>query len=141
MRVLLDTNVFISYLLRNAPGSPITSIVAAAVRGRYTLLLSDSILYEFEERVRGKSYLRTRISPDDMALLTSLLRQAAEIIPPLDWIPRVCRDRKDDFLLAYAAVGQADYLVTGDEDLLVLEKVQGIRIITPRQFTEVLRRQ
>jgi predicted nucleic acid-binding protein len=54
-------------------------------------------------------------------------------------IPAVTRDPKDDYLLAYALVGEADYLVTGDEDLLVLEgQISELEILTPRQFSQVL---
>ena len=52
---------------------------------------------------------------------------------------RCTRDRKDDYLLACAVVGQAEYLVTGDNDLLVLDGIEGIRIVTARKFCEIVR--
>ena len=67
----------------------------------------------------------------------------AELIPPISSggssktvLPVVTRDAKDDYLLAYALVGQADYLVTGDEDLLVLQEIEGLKIVNPTQFRE-----
>ena len=53
-------------------------------------------------------------------------------------MPSVTRDRKDDYLLAYAVVGRADYLVTGDRDLLVLGEVEGVRIVSPAGFVGAL---
>lgn len=54
-------------------------------------------------------------------------------------IPAVTRDPKDDYLLSYAPVGGADYIVTGDEDLLALHgQIQELEILTPRQFSEML---
>jgi predicted nucleic acid-binding protein len=50
----------------------------------------------------------------------------------------VTRDIKDDYLLAYALVGRADYLVTGGEDLLVLGDVEGVKIVRPAEFWRVI---
>jgi putative PIN family toxin of toxin-antitoxin system len=53
---------------------------------------------------------------------------------------RVCRDKSDDVVLATAVAGTADAIVTGDGDLLVLKKFRGTRILSPRQFLEILDR-
>ena len=53
---------------------------------------------------------------------------------------RVCRDKSDDVVLATALAGKADMIVIGDEDLLVLKEFRGIRILSPRQFLEILDR-
>ena len=53
---------------------------------------------------------------------------------------RVCRDKNDDVVLATALAGKADVIVTGDDDLLVLKTFRGIRILSPRQFLELLDR-
>ena len=55
-----------------------------------------------------------------------------------DPIPAVTRDPKDDYLLAHAVLGAADYLVSGDQDLLVLERLEGVKIVTPREFLAVM---
>jgi predicted nucleic acid-binding protein len=52
----------------------------------------------------------------------------------------VCRDRDDDNVLATAVAGQADIILTGDDDLLVLGEYNGIRILSPRQFVELMDR-
>ncbi len=63
----------------------------------------------------------------------------SEIIPEINEpIPKVTRDWKDDYLLAYALVGQADYLVTGDNDLLVLQQVGNLSIVSPQEFLKTL---
>ncbi len=49
----------------------------------------------------------------------------------------VCRDTKDNFLLALAKDGNADFLITGDKDLLVLEKYENTQILTYREFEEI----
>ncbi len=140
MRALLDTNVFISYLLPSTQGGPIQSILEAAVEGAFTLLIPAQLVREFSVRVATKKYLAQRILPQDAEQLMGILAWVAEIIPEItDAIPVATRDPKDDYLLAYALVSRADYLVTGDEDLLVLGAVDGVKIVRPASFLRVLR--
>ena len=53
-------------------------------------------------------------------------------------IPDICRDSKDNFLLGLCSVGSADFLVTGDMDLLELLEYQGTRIINPSEFEKLI---
>jgi uncharacterized protein len=140
MRALLDANVLISYLLTPAGDSPVVRIVEAGVLGRYTLLLPDALLRELGAAVAAKPYLVAgRIGRDDMRALEKVLTSVAEVIPAIQGpIPEVTRDRSDDYLLAYAVVSEADYLVTGDRDLLTIERIESVRIVTPRDFAALL---
>jgi len=141
MRVLLDTNIFISYLLAAKPASPIYQVVRAGLRGEFVILLPGSLLTEFTRRVRQKPYLSARITEPELQEFISLLSTLAETIPPITQaIPRVTRDPKDDYLLAHALVGQANYLVTGDDDLLDLNQADTVTIVSPREFLSVLNR-
>ncbi len=141
MRVLLDANLFVSYLLAPERESPSAQIIHAALLGTFTLLLPEALLDELVRAVARKPYLRERIRPEEMAQLADILKSVAEVIPRItEPIPAVTRDPKDDYLIAYALVGAADYLVTGDKDLLVLEQVGDLRIVTPRLFLAVLNR-
>jgi len=54
-------------------------------------------------------------------------------------VPAYTRDRKDDKSVACAIAGRAEYLVTVDEDILVLERLGDARIVTPREFVEAVR--
>ncbi len=140
MRVLLDANLFVRYLLDPERESPSAQIIHAAVHGEFTWLLPEALLDELVRAVARKPYLRERIRPEEMAQLAGILESVADMIPRItEPIPAVTRDPKDDDLLAYALVGEADYLVTGDRDLLVLEQIGTLRILTPRAFLEVLR--
>ncbi len=74
--------------------------------------------------------------------LLDILASVAEPIPKIrEPIPAVTRDPKDDYLLAYALVGQADYLVTGDGDLLVFGTVGKLSIVSPQSFEQFLKKQ
>ncbi|HET6312630.1 MAG TPA: putative toxin-antitoxin system toxin component, PIN family [Chloroflexia bacterium] len=142
LRVLLDANVYISYLLApDAPGT-IQQLMSAALEGRYTLLLPRELLAEMSETLSRKQALSRRTNPQERQKLLSRFMEIAEKIDTIrEEIPTVTRDRKDDYLLAYAVIGQVDYLVTGDMDLLVLDHVGPVQIVRPADFLAVLSRQ
>ncbi len=137
MRVLLDANIFISYLLNPGHEGAIRTIMQAAIRGEFTLLLPEALLDEFVAKIPTKPYLAERITAAELRSLVELLKAVGEMIPIIkEEIPAVTRDPKDDYLLAYAVVGEADYLVTGDVDLLVLKQAGDVKIVSPRCFLE-----
>jgi uncharacterized protein len=140
MRVLIDTNILISYLLTPKKSGPIQDIVEAGFLGEFTLIVPEDLLEELAGKVKGKKYLVGRITQEDLEEFSSLLEEVSELIPGIkSAIPAVTRDPKDDYLLAYALVGQADYLVTGDKDLLTLKEVEQTKIITAREFVALLK--
>lgn len=139
MRVLLDANIFISYLLNPKKPGTFHDIMIAAFTGKFTLLLPEALLAEFLNKIPQKPYLAERIHVDELHQFIKLLREMGDVIPVInEAIPAVTRDPKDDYLLAYAMVGEADYLVTGDEDLLVLERVGTLTMIKPGDFVTML---
>ena len=139
MRVLLDANILISYLLTPRRNSPVTKIVTQALLGDFVLLVPEELLQELKRKAREKKYLADRIEPAEVEKLVDILAIISEPIPKIrEPIPVVTRDPKDDYLLAYALVGQADYLVTGDEDLLVLSEVGNLSIISAQEFLKIL---
>ncbi|MBI4322084.1 MAG: putative toxin-antitoxin system toxin component, PIN family [Chloroflexi bacterium] len=114
-------------------------MVEAAIERAVTLILSHELVERFPTTVASKEYLAQRITPNDANKLLELLAEVSEIISPIEIpIPRVCRHVKDDYLLAYALVGRASYLVTGDDDLLVLAEVESVKIVTPTDFLGIL---
>lgn len=137
-RALVDANVFVSFLLYPRHESPSARVVRGAFADVYELLLPEGLLDELTRSVAEKPYLAERIRPEDATAFENALSIIATTIPAIsEPIPRVSRDPKDDYLLAYALIGNADYLVTGDLDLLTLEQVGGLKIITPREFADL----
>lgn len=139
MRVLIDTNVLISYLLRPAETGAVRMIIRGFLEDRFTLLVPEVLLQELEVTVLGKRRLAERILPDELDTFVAVLAEFGERVDAIqETIPAVTRDPKDDYLLAYALVGRADYLVTGDRDLLALRgQMPGVEILTPAQFAEL----
>ena len=140
MRVLVDTNVLISFLLNPGEGGAIRSIFYALVEGKFTLLLPERLLNEMTITAQTKPRLAARISAERLNHFTALLRETGEPVAEIkSIIPAVVRDPDDDYVLAYALVGRADYLVTGDKDLLTLAgQVKGLTILSPAQFADLL---
>ncbi len=133
LRAVLDTNVFVSALIQPA-GAP-GRLVALWLDGRFELILSPPLLDELRRTLedrRVKKYVRL-----ESAAVDGLIAALDALATPVSGgrsIPPTARDLDDDRVLAAALEGNADYVVTGNEDLLVLEQYEGIRIVTPRAF-------
>jgi len=140
MRVFIDTNVLVSVLLNLAESGSVRAIFQAFTAARFILLISGKLIDELTETVRAKPRLSKRITEERLNRFVSLLMQTAELIDEIEEpIPSVTRDPDDDYVLAYALVGAADYLITGDNDLLSLQgQIAGLEIVTPTQFVEIL---
>lgn len=139
MRTLLDTNIYISYLLTPQHTGAVQAIFAALDRNQFTLLLPEGVVDEILDVIANRPHLMGRIGSDKLTSFLNLVRSVAEGIPRIEQtIPAIARDVKDDYLLAYAVVGQADYLVTGDKDLLVLGEVAKVKIVSTVAFAELL---
>jgi predicted nucleic acid-binding protein len=70
-------------------------------------------------------------------VLADLLSRA-QVVPGQLSLPGVTRDPKDDAVVACAVEGEADYIVSGGQDLLTLGEFRGIRVVTSREFVEIL---
>ena len=137
VKAVLDTNILVSGLVAEQ-GYP-RQILDAWLEGHYILVIS---LYLVEELVHVLSYpriaKRLRLDEEELAVILAALLSEAEVTPGRLHLPGVTRDPKDDAVMACAKEGEADYIVSGDRDLLVLGEYEGIRIVTPRRFVEIL---
>jgi putative PIN family toxin of toxin-antitoxin system len=137
MRVILDTNVLVSALL--AAGSVPAQLLDAWFEGKFTLLTSEEQLEELR-RVTRYPRIRAYVDPATAGSLVNDLRHFAEVVSPLPRVD-VSADPGDNFLLAMAEAGRADYLVTADKrDVLALRRHGVTRIVTVRALLEVMER-
>lgn len=139
MRVILDPNILISHLLPSRHESLADRLVDAAVTGAFTLLICDELVHELITRVQRKPYLANRISSAELTTLVDSLSYSAEYVDLSD-VPftRVVRDPNDDYLIALAVRGDADILVSGDHDVLAVANLTGFRIMSMRDFSDML---
>jgi putative PIN family toxin of toxin-antitoxin system len=105
--------------------------------GKAVLLFSDESMTEFID-VTSRSKLKSYFIKDDLASLIDLMEEYGEIIEVKSKV-NVCRDKEDNFLLSLAKDGKADYLITGDKDLLVLDNFGKTEIIKLADFLEKYR--
>lgn len=131
MRLVVDTNILISALLVEASLS--AHLIVLWRQGRFGLLTSAEQLDELM-RVTRYPKIRERLAPALAGRLINELRDIAVVLKNLPTVT-VCRDPYDDYLLAMAVAGSADFLVTGDKrDLLSLKLHEGTKIVTVRDF-------
>ncbi len=134
-RLVFDSSVLVSAAIfeKSTPGRS----VALAI-GRRSILLSLAALHELAEVLERPKFDRYLTAEQRDRFVGALIRSSTFLDPrePID----ACRDAKDNKFLELAVAGQAEYIVSGDEDLLVLDPFRGIRIVTPAEFLEVARR-
>jgi putative PIN family toxin of toxin-antitoxin system len=132
MRVVIDTGVLVSALLRRQ-GTP-GEVLRALRNGRFTAVYFTEMLVEVVD-VLGRPAFRDKyqIQGEDIAALINLVRLRGELVVPAQEVS-ACRDPKDNKFLEAALAGQADIIVTGDEDLLALNPFERIDILRPAEF-------
>ena len=135
MRIILDTNVLISALI--VPEGAPSYLYQCWRRGIFRLISSEEQLDEFR-RVSRYPRLQRFLSPAAAGTMVNEVRALAVLAGPLPHIDR-SPDPADNFLLAMAEAGNADYLVTGDgKHLLSLERHGNTRIVTAREAAAAL---
>jgi putative PIN family toxin of toxin-antitoxin system len=139
IRAVLDINVMVSAIILSR-GIPFT-IWLAWQSQQFELISSDGILLELQEKLElPKISERYAISSQDISAILSLLRSQARLIQvPVSEQRPVTIDPEDNLVLATGRLAQAEYLVTGDRGLLDLVEYKGMKIISPREFVELLR--
>jgi putative PIN family toxin of toxin-antitoxin system len=90
------------------------------------------------DRVLTYPKLQRYYTDEERTRFVALVMALGEVVDVPETIPRICRDPDDDRLIACAVVGEADVIVSGDNDLLALERVGDIPILTAAQFLAML---
>ena len=123
-RIIIDTNLWISFLLTKK----FAFLDKLMEKNKVRLLFSQELFDEFLEVIK-RPKLQKFFSGKDVILLLEIINQYADIIEVKSKIS-ICRDEKDNFLLALAKDGSANFLITGDKDLLVIKRFEKTEIIT-----------
>ena len=133
IRAVIDTNVLASGIFWK--GTPL-KIIEAWADGKIKLIVSGEILIEYE---RVLTVLNKKAQLKNFDQILELINLNAELVNPVAFTRPVCRDKDDDKFLAAALGGNAQYIVTGDDDLLVLNGHQGLKIMKPKIFLDELK--
>ena len=126
-RVLLDTNILVSMAL----GGEVGKINDAWKAENFLLIVSDEIVSEYLEVLqRPKLHLKSRT----IAVIIGRVYRKAEFVVPMERMPNIQPDPKDDKFLEAAIAGKVDFIVSGDQHLLDLKEFRSIPILTGREF-------
>ena len=132
LKVIIDTNLWVSFLI----GKQMTSLKELIINGEVQPIFSEESLNELEivtQRPKLQRYF-----PKEKVNELLIFLNAISLLVEIKSQVIVCRDPKDNYLLALAKDSQADYLITGDQDLLILERFDQTQIISYRDFLSLL---
>ncbi|MBX3252706.1 MAG: putative toxin-antitoxin system toxin component, PIN family [Chitinophagaceae bacterium] len=129
-RIIIDTNLWISFLITK----DFTKLDEIIFSGQSILVFSQELLDEFLEVARRPKFRRF-FSNSDIEEILETIDEYADFVKVQTKI-EICRDPKDNFLLSSSVDGSADFLLTGDKDLLDLTKFGETTIITISDFLQ-----
>ncbi|NJL91113.1 MAG: putative toxin-antitoxin system toxin component, PIN family [Coleofasciculaceae cyanobacterium SM2_1_6] len=129
IKVIIDTNLWVSFLI----GKELANLKELIVNQSIEVVLCDQIIEEITlvtQRPKLQKYFPAERVQELLELL-SIIGLSVEIISEVS----ICRDAKDNYLLALAKDSQADFLITGDGDLLSLGSFEDTEILTYKEFS------
>ena len=132
IKVIFDTNIWISFLI----GKRLAFIKNYIADGRITIVVTQQLLDEIKD-VTSRERVKKYFPPESVGELIQLLETIAENveIKPTHFISR---DPKDNFLLDLIDFSKADYMITGDKDLLAHNPFKTASILTPADFEKAM---
>lgn len=134
MRVVLDTNIFISAVL----GGRLRVIIDEWKVRKFALIITDAIAREYLDVIQRPKF---KIPPSEIVATTDYLLQIAEFVTPEEEISVIVTDTTDNKFLEAAVAGKVNFIVSGDSHLLELKLFREIPIITAREFVDWLQSQ
>lgn len=132
IKAVIDTNIFISCLLKSPANS---AIYHAFKEGKFTLIVSDKLLEEIKEVFRTKEL---KVNPLDIEELITVIGLKAITVNPRTKL-NICRDKEDNFIIETAVEAKATHIVTNDKDILELKpSYKGIPILNSGEFLSLI---
>jgi putative PIN family toxin of toxin-antitoxin system len=131
IRIIIDTNLWISFLISKS----FIRIDKLIQYNKIEILFSEDLLQEFADVIQ-KPKFKKFFSWTDIDALFTMFRHYGQLIEVHSKV-NICRDTDDNFLLALAKDGKADYLLTGDNDLLIIGKFGRCHILTYSVFEKM----
>ena len=131
MKVVLDTNVYISAILF---GGSCEEILKLAGQGSFELIISKNIIVEIESVLKEKF----KWSKNKISETLTFIRGVAVVINPEISLSVIKNDPSDDKIIECAVAAKANYIVTGDRNhLLPIKEYKGIKIMSPGEFLKL----
>ena len=131
IKVIIDTNLFISFLI----GKKLQGLKELLTDFHVELIFAEQNIQELR-MVSQRPKFRKYFKADDLDDLIDLIKVIGKVIE-IGNVPEICRDPKDNYLLELARISKSNYLVTGDIDLLEIGTYKETKIITAREFDRI----
>lgn len=140
IRVVLDTNVFVSALL--SPEGPPAGILELTLAGKLCLIISPGIIREIQQVLQYPKIVQAMkkhgVTPSEMEDAVLKILRVAVLTTGAVMAEGVSSDPTDDMVISCALEGQADFIISGDRDLTEIEEYRGIRILSPAAFMKLM---
>jgi len=133
IRAVLDTNVYVSAFIGSVNSRSIINLI---LENRLRVFTSTAILSELREVLLRPKF---KLNPAQVTRFVAEVESSADVVEPEKKIINFCRDSGDHIILECVMKSSADYLITGDDDLLVLKQFLGTTIISPADFLGLCR--
>ena len=133
MKIILDTNIWISFLL----GKRLSLLRQIIENPNIQIYISPQLLEEIII-VSQRPKFKNKISAESVSYLFDLINNSCRLVNTDSKVGVIVRDLKDIFLLSMAQDIPADYLITGDKDLLVIEEYKECHIVQFSDFLKIL---
>ena len=130
IKVIVDVNIWISFLI----GRRLQRVFDVLVKPQIILIFSKELLQELYDVTQRPKFSKYFSSSEKVQELLDFLSSIGVMMELPDELPERCRDCKDDYLLELAMVSNADFLITGDKDLLVMQTIGECQIVTAAEF-------
>ncbi len=131
IKVIIDTNLWISFLISKR----LINLDNLILNSKIRLVFSMELLDEFISVVSKPKFSEYFDKHDIEKLIT--LFDTFGVVCSVNSKIKLCRDKKDNFLLSLAKDSNADYLITGDKDLLEIKQIHNARILTYSEFEKI----
>ena len=141
LRVVVDTNVLVSAFI--IPHGNPYKLLLLWLEGQFFLLTSSPLREELADVLGRAKFTKYGLTPKEQQQRLKLIEEKSIDVSDFPSLPVIVRDTKDEKVLATALGGKADYFVTGDEDLLILNdnpKLGRLKLITVKEFLIVLQK-
>lgn len=141
MKVVLDSGILVSAFL--TPKGISADILHIARKELFQIYLCNEILEEVQRVLLKYQHIRDRYSYSNRQAIMFCqgLKNAVNLVTKLPSIKAVANDPNDDMIVACGVKARANFIVSRDEDLLVINKYKGIKIVSPEEFMEILRKE
>ena len=131
-KIVIDTNIWISFLI----GKKLQRLLHYILDERIIIVTCNTQIRELA-RVLEKPQIKKFVHDTQIASFFSFLEEQTHIIP-ITTVTNLCRDPKDNYLLSLSIDADAHYLISGDNDLLVLQQIKDTSIVTFADFDAVM---